>query len=139
MRSRQPQRALRPVPGLALVATALLALVGQLAGAAHLLLVPHRECTLHGLEHDEEVAGEAVALAAPLATIDAALQGLLGDDHEDDRCLAAQLRKAQLCGPSLAAADAGAPPIARLAPTTAAPATPGAELLLLAPKGSPPV
>ncbi len=136
----QPAPHARRSHGLALLATALLALSGQLGAAGHLLLVPHRECSQHGLEH---AAGEPVAAAeAPAANpaADLALQERTSTDHGDEACLFAQLRKEQLAGPTLAT-------LPRLASLERAPITPGrsalprhgAAILRLAPKGSPPV
>lgn len=134
------QRVVRRSRGPALLATALLALFGQLSAAGHLLLVPHRECAVHGLEHEGEASVATPAAVQWGEAFARAVQAPVESDHEGDACLFAQLRREQLCSSSsgraqldpegaLVSSDRAERPRLR----------DGAPLLLLAPKASPPV
>jgi hypothetical protein len=121
--------------------TALLCLVSQVAGVAHLGLVAHVRC----LEHDalvharpgDSVGHQAAPAAGPIARgVPADIEG-----HDDDHCLAVGLGRrdqALMPVPVASAATASAPqpsPAAR--PPVLVPERPVA-LLRLAPKASPP-
>jgi hypothetical protein len=125
---------------LASLLTALVCLLSQVAGVAHLGLVAHVRC----LEHDALVharPAHARHQAAPAAG--AVARGVPADieDHADDHCLAVGLRRRDqglMPGPAVAAAPAaGIDRTPRPRPPVLVPERPVA-LLHVAPKASPP-
>ncbi len=124
----------RPPRGAALALTLLFA-VGQLAGFAHLVLVPHVTCPEHGELMHAEAAPAAPTLAGGPAR---AWLNRGARAHGHDHCLAFSSRREDV----LAAAGPAAPEVQAPAPHSAPPArtpfAPPLALLRLAPKGSPP-
>ena len=125
------------------LATALLCLLAQLSGAAHLALVSHVRC----LEHDALVHADpshGAAVAGQLVRRGAEAEGVPTDlaQHADDHCFVAGLRRREPWAVARLRVRAVEPAV-QVAPQawlrlheTPAPPVP---LLRLAPKASPPV
>jgi hypothetical protein len=137
------RRAPRPT---LVVSTALLCLLVQALGYAHLLLVRHATC----LEHAEIVhspspeagAGARAATAGP-RPLHRRVEGTAPEDqgHGDEHCLALASRRRE--GATLVPTQLAGPALSAAGPSVAPPTTPSSfhpvPLLHLAPKSSPPV
>jgi hypothetical protein len=138
--SRAHAQRRRGAAGAFALLTALLCLVAQVAGVAHLGLVAHVRCVEHDALVHTNTAGSHTQPAAPEHASTA--QGIPGDveGHGDDHCLAAALRREQVLASAPVAAAASAPVISPARPAVALAVTPPAPiaLLSLAPKSSPP-
>lgn len=130
------------VPGIAVLVTALICLLGQAASFAHLALVRHASCPEHdALVHTPsgQPSDDVAALPGPGASRIGGLPAD-GDSHDDDHCLVAGFRRRDLAG--LASDPIG--PAPEIQPQALIAGDRGAllpapiPLLSLAPKSSPP-
>ncbi|HEY0706444.1 MAG TPA: hypothetical protein VGG33_06600 [Polyangia bacterium] len=136
-----PRRARRAVTGGWVLLAALLSLLAQGTGIAHLALVSHVQCYEHdALAHANDIAPAHTPpdAAAPVVAVASGAPSEAG--HADDHCLAAGLRQRDVVleapeftrTPAVAAVDVPSP-LAGQAPLPAS-----VPLILLAPKSSPP-
>lgn len=121
------------------LALALLGVVGQLSGVAHLLLVPHAVCAEHGaVVHAAEHAHAALATTArESATAKVVAAEHAGDDH-DEHCGSYLVRRADACVSNASAVHVATALLAPQPPLAAAARTHGVAILTFAPKCSPP-
>jgi hypothetical protein len=127
-------RALRHFAG----ALATLALVGQLASFAHLVLVRHVTCAEHG-ELIEVGREHAVAVVTPHAAGAGIASAATGETHGHDHCLLAPMRRDRVALGAPNALDCEhVDAYGTIGRVVARQVPPPIAVILLAPKSSPP-